>query len=70
MENLLYLLPVVGCVAMMVMMMKMMGGGHAEHEGHQGADEQWQTEIARLTAQADQMRAELEELRAQPQTRD
>jgi hypothetical protein len=57
-DKLLYLLPVLGCVAMMCLMIVMMRGGHTGRGAAAQPDPRTAEEIARL-------RAEIAELRAQ-----
>ena len=60
MENLIYLLPLLGCAAMMVVMMKMMGG-HNDHKNHQQqSTPEHDAEIAALRTEVDQLKRERE----------
>jgi flagellar basal body-associated protein FliL len=59
MQNLIYLLPVLGCVAMMGVMMLMMRGNHASHDKAQTQpDGNTHEEIAMLRAEIAVLRAE------------
>lgn len=58
MENLIYLLPLLGCVAMMLIMMKMMGGHKGHGEGSHTTSPDHQAEIAALHAEVDQLKHE------------